>query len=74
VRQPDGTVLIDPTGRLNGRGAYICEKSGCWERAASTNLLAKALNVELTQELRDELRRFGLTEATPVARSDTMEM
>jgi len=59
VRQPDGTVVIDPSGRLNGRGAYICDKPGCWDRAASTDVLAKALNVELSQEFRDELRQFG---------------
>ena len=59
VRQPDGIVVMDPGGRLNGRGAYICDKSSCWDRAASTDVLAKALNVELSQEFRDELRQFG---------------
>ena len=52
-------VVMDPSGRLNGRGAYICDKSSCWDRAASTDVLAKALNVELSQEFRDELRQFG---------------
>ena len=59
VRQPDGTVVIDPSGRLNGRGAYICDRPGCWDRAASTDVLANALNVELSQEFRDELRQVG---------------
>lgn len=74
VRQPDGTVVIDLTGRLNGRGAYICGKPGCWERAASTDVLAKALNVELTPSLRDELRQFGLKVANIEATPDTTGM
>lgn len=74
VRQPDGTVAIDLTGRLNGRGAYICDKSGCWEQAASTNVLAKALGVDLTQQFREELRQFGLSAANPVARPDATGM
>jgi uncharacterized protein len=67
VRQPDGTVEIDPSGRLNGRGAYICDKPGCWQRAASTDVLAKALNVELSEADRDALRQYGLTSASLAA-------
>ena len=63
VRQPDGTVVVDPSGRLNGRGAYICDKPGCWQRAASTDVLAKALNVELSEADRDALRQYGLKSA-----------
>ena len=60
VRQPDGILVIDLTGRMNGRGAYICEKPECWNRASSTDALAKALNVEISDAFRDELRRYGL--------------
>ena len=74
VRQPDGTVAIDPSGRLNGRGAYLCSKPGCWERAASTDVLAKALNVELPEQFRDELRQYGPTVAGVVGASDTTGM
>jgi uncharacterized protein len=70
VRMPDGSVAIDPSGRLNGRGAYICDKPGCWERAASTDALAKALNVDLSQTFRDELRHFGLTAASSAVETD----
>lgn len=72
VRQPDGLVLIDETGRLNGRGAYLCDKPGCWERAASGEVLAKALKAELTPALREALRRYAiehLDEAAPAVGS-----
>jgi predicted RNA-binding protein YlxR (DUF448 family) len=56
VRQPDGRVVVDPTGRLNGRGAYLCDRPACWQRAAASDALAKALNTQVTEELRTVLR------------------
>lgn len=74
VRQPDGSVVIDPSGRRNGRGAYICDKPGCWDRAASTDVLAKALNVDLSQQFRDELRQYVLESGSIAAGPDATEM
>lgn len=59
VRTPEGAVKIDPTGKLNGRGAYLCDKPGCWERALSTPVLSRALNVQFTQETRDYIKEFA---------------
>jgi predicted RNA-binding protein YlxR (DUF448 family) len=56
VRQPDGQVVIDPTGRMNGRGAYLCDRPECWQRAADSEVLARALNTQVTEELRMNLR------------------
>ncbi len=42
VRTPDGTVTVDPTGKRNGRGAYVHRELQCFDRAASGRLL-KAL-------------------------------
>jgi len=50
VRTPEGDVRIDPTGKLNGRGAYVCEKASCWDRVIATPLLWRALNVQMTPE------------------------
>lgn len=63
VRTPEGEVKIDPTGKLNGRGAYLCDKSSCWERASSSPILSRALNVQLTQETREYIKECaaGLT-------------
>ncbi len=59
VRTPEGDVRIDLTGKLNGRGAYLCDRPACWERALSSKLLNRALNVELTAETIDTLREFA---------------
>ena len=42
VRTPEGEVLIDPTGRKSGRGAYICASSECLARARKQRQLERA--------------------------------
>jgi uncharacterized protein len=49
-------VQLDPTGKMNGRGAYLCERDACWQRALTTEVLSKALRAALTVEDRDRLR------------------
>ena len=53
-------VVIDPTGKLNGRGAYLCAQPACWERALSTDILNKALRTSLTEADRIRLRQATL--------------
>lgn len=61
VRTPDGTVEIDLTGKKNGRGAYLCDRPTCWTRAIEINVLARALNVELSEDALQSLRDFAAT-------------
>ena len=42
VRTPEGEVLIDPTGKKSGRGAYICASSDCLARARKQRQLERA--------------------------------
>ena len=56
VRQPDG-VFVDPTGKLNGRGAYVHDLRSCWERALKGGL-ANGLKVSLTPEDRQRLETY----------------
>jgi len=55
VRRPDG-VWIDPTGKMNGRGAYVHDLKSCWERALK-GALANGLKMTLTQEDRQKLEQ-----------------
>jgi predicted RNA-binding protein YlxR (DUF448 family) len=61
VRSPEGQVEPDPTGRRNGRGAYLCGQGACWEKALASGILARALNVEIDPETIDRLRRYAAT-------------
>lgn len=56
VRTEQG-VQIDPSGKMNGRGAYLCDQSGCWDRAVSTDVLNRALRMTLTTEDRERLKQ-----------------
>lgn len=50
-------VLVDPTGKLAGRGAYLHDSRSCWE-AGLKGSLAHALKAELTVEDREALLAF----------------
>jgi uncharacterized protein len=47
VRTPDGRVVLDPTGRLNGRGAYVCVGAECLTNAIKKGSLTRALETQL---------------------------
>ena len=53
----DAGVRVDPSGKMSGRGAYLCDNRSCWERAVNTNLLNVALRTSLTDEDRERLQQ-----------------
>ena len=55
VRRPDGGVVVDPTGRVSGRGAYVCESRRCWELAFDRGRLTRALAIALDSEAQERL-------------------
>ena len=54
--EPDGNVTIDSTGKKNGRGAYICNKLECFEKAVKTKGLERSLKTQIPAEVFDRLR------------------
>lgn len=59
VRTPEGAVEVDPTGRRNGRGAYLCAQLSCWQEALKRDRLANALRTTIAAARRDELLRYA---------------
>lgn len=57
VRSPQG-VMVDPSGKMAGRGAYLHDLRMCWEKGLKGSL-AHALKTELTQDERDRLTAFA---------------
>lgn len=55
IRSPEGEVRYDPTGKANGRGAYLCMRAECVEAARKRKSLGRALKTEVPQEIYDEL-------------------
>lgn len=58
VRTGTGDVVIDPSGKLAGRGAYLCGASKCIQSAIKANKLGRALRCEIPERLREELNKL----------------
>ena len=56
VRTPEGNVVIDKTGRTNGRGAYLKNDISVVELAKKKNVLGRALECEIPESLYEELK------------------
>jgi Protein of unknown function (DUF448) len=55
VRSPEGTIIIDPTGRAAGRGAYLCRDGACWATAVRRRAVEHALGVSLPEAVATQL-------------------
>lgn len=55
VRMPDGELRLDRTGKLSGRGAYLCSKPACFAKAKKSKALERALDTQVPPELYDRL-------------------
>lgn len=54
-----GKLQIDESGKMNGRGAYLCADANCWNQAATRLLLSKALRRNLSEDDREYLRQMA---------------
>jgi uncharacterized protein len=62
ARSPEGQVFVDPTGKANGRGAYLCRQASCWEKSIAKNILGRALKVTISTEDTAALQHYLETE------------
>lgn len=61
VRTPEGDIVLDPTGKKAGRGAYMCRSEQCLTKAFKEKRLEKALKHPIGEEVYNALRA-GITE------------
>ncbi len=57
VRKPDGDVAVDLTGKMNGRGAYLCKSLACLKKARKSGSMARSLEISISGEIYDGLER-----------------
>ncbi|MGM0602840.1 MAG: RNase P modulator RnpM [Bacillota bacterium] len=50
-----GEIIIDPGGKIPGRGAYLCPNMECLEKAVSKNKLSEALKFEISDEIYEKI-------------------
>ena len=58
VRTPEGTLRIDTTGKMNGRGAYLCNDPACFERVMKGHKLNKEFEMQIADSVYTELKGF----------------
>lgn len=57
VKRPDGILCVDVSGKMNGRGAYICKDSQCLQKAYRIKGLQRSLKCAVPQEVLDQLEQ-----------------
>ena len=58
VRTPENEVIVDLTGKANGRGAYLKKDITVIEKAQKTKVLNKILQIEVKEEIYNELKNL----------------
>ena len=56
LKTEDEGIILDKTGRKNGRGAYICYSKECLEKAVKNKGLERSLKQPVSEEVYEKLR------------------
>ena len=56
VKTKDGEIDIDRTGKIQGRGAYICDNIECLEKLIKSKRLEKVFETKISEEIYEKLR------------------
>ena len=51
IKTPEGEILLDKTGKANGRGAYICNDSACFAKAVKNKGLERSLKSHIPSDV-----------------------
>ncbi len=57
VRSPEGEISLDLTGRKNGRGAYLCPRAECLQKARRARRIERSLGCPIPDEVYDEMEK-----------------
>lgn len=58
VKDKQGNICIDKTGKLSGRGAYICHNVECFNKAKKSKKIEKVFETKLTDEIYNDLEKM----------------
>lgn len=56
VKNKDGEIYIDKSGKMPGRGAYLCNNIECLEKAMSSKRIDKTFEIKIDNEIYERLR------------------
>lgn len=55
VKTPEGKIMLDLTGKMNGRGAYICQSEECLNKLKKQRMLNKTFSMQIDEEIYDHI-------------------
>ena len=55
LKTPEGDIVLDTTGKKNGRGAYLCQSMECLKKAQKTHALERALEAKIDDSVFEQL-------------------
>ena len=57
IKTPEGEILLDATGRKNGRGAYLCPSGECLKKAVKNKGLDRSFKMAIPKEIYENLEK-----------------
>ena len=57
LKTPEGDIVLDTTGKKNGRGAYLCKSAECLSMAVKSKGLERSLKVQIPKEVYEALEK-----------------
>ena len=58
VKTPEGMIVADTTGKINGRGAYIKKDIEVLDKAIKSKILERMLETEISEDIYDEIKKI----------------
>ena len=55
VKTPEGNVMLDRSGKLNSRGAYICHSTECYKKAVKAKRLERAFSMAIPEKVSEQI-------------------
>ncbi|MBE5833075.1 RNase P modulator RnpM [Butyrivibrio sp.] len=57
LKTTEGDIVLDATGRQNGRGAYICNDKNCFLKARKSKGLERSLKQQIPEDVYERLQK-----------------
>ncbi len=57
VKSPEGEILLDLTGKKNGRGAYVCKNAACLKKAQKSKRIERAFECAIPDEIYEKMEQ-----------------
>ena len=58
VKNKDGQISIDLTGKKDGRGSYLCKSEECLNKAIKNKRISRTFEMEIDESIYENLRNF----------------